>query len=253
MSKALPTGRNESSTYSEIFSRNIGAVTLDEQETLSKSNAIVLGCGGIGGIASEMLARAGVGELTVVDSDSFELSNLNRQLFSSFNNIGKKKAKEAERRIKRINPSIKFHSIVKKITEKNVSELIDGNQILVDGLDNALTRVIASRAAKDLSMHYVFGAAERTKGYSTVFTPHGISFEKLFSLPSNGKEINKMIVDRLANAQRCDAVLGVVANTIGCVEAMLSISVLLKKEFVTPPNLIHISTFDSIPLRVSPL
>ncbi|VVB73118.1 SAMP-activating enzyme E1 [uncultured archaeon] len=255
MARALPSGRKreEYDIYSMVFSRNIGAITRAEQEILSKSSAAVVGCGGIGGIASEMLARSGIGRLTVVDSDSFDISNLNRQLFSQERLVGKGKAKEAEKRLKSINPDLKIISRSDALTEKNAAKLIGGHDIVVDGLDNALGRVALSRAAKDLSLHYVFGAAERTKGYSTVFTPHGISFERMFNLPSNAKPLDKVITERLENAQRCDSVLGVVANMIGCVEAMQAVGVLLKKDFVQPPNLIHVSAFSKNPFVVGPL
>ena len=75
----------------------------------------------------------------------------------------------------------------------------------------------------------------------------------MFNLPSNGKNLDKGVVERLEKAQRCDAVLGVVANMVGCIEAMQAVSVLLNKEFIQPPNLIHVSAFEKIPFRVGPL
>jgi len=236
-----------------MFSRNIGAITQWEQEALAGSSAVVVGCGGIGGIASEMLVRSGIGRITVIDPDSFDISNLNRQLFSQEKLIGKGKAKEAEKRLKSINPDLRITAVSEQLTEKNAVKLIGSHDVVVDGLDNALGRVVLSRAAKDLSIPYAFGAAERTKGYSTVFTPHSISFERMFNLSSNGKTLDKTITERLERAQRCDSVLGVVANMVGCIEAMSAINVLLKKEFVQPLNLIHVSAFDKIPFRVGPL
>jgi molybdopterin/thiamine biosynthesis adenylyltransferase len=255
MARALPSGRRKQAydLYPMMFSRNIGAITQWEQEALAGSSAVVVGCGGIGGIASEMLVRSGIGRITIIDSDSFDISNLNRQLFSQEKLIGKGKAKEAEKRLKSINPNLRIIAVPEQLTETNAAKLISGHDIAVDGLDNALGRVALSRAAKDLSVPYVFGAAEKTKGYSTVFTPHGISFEKMFNLPSNGKVMDKAIIERLENAQRCDAVLGVVANMIGCIEAMQAVGVLLKKEFIQPPNFIHVSAFDKTPFRVGPL
>ena len=236
-----------------MFSRNIGAITQWEQEALAGSSAVIVGCGGIGGIASEMLVRSGIGRITVIDSDSFDISNLNRQLFSQEKLIGRGKAKEAGKRLKSINPGLKITACSGQLTEKNAAKLISGHDIAVDGLDNALGRVVLSRAAKDLSIPYVFGAAERTKGYSTVFTPHGASFERMFNLPSNGKDLDKAAVERLEKAQRCDAVLGVVANMVGCIEAMQAVGVLLNKEFIQPPDLIHISAFEKTPFRIGPL
>jgi len=193
-----------------MFSRNIGAITQWEQEALAGSSAVVVGCGGIGGVASEMLVRSGIGRIAVIDPDSFDISNLNRQLFSQKKLIGKSKAKEAEKRLKSINSLAKITAVSEPFTERNAMKLIGGHDITVDGLDNVLGRVVLSRAAKDLSIPYVFGAAERTKGYSTVFTPHGISFERMFNLPSNGKMLSKAITGRLE--KRRDATLCLVSS-----------------------------------------
>jgi len=253
MAKARSSGRKRHDIYPMMFSRNIGAITMWEQEELSGSSAVVVGCGGIGGIASEMLTRSGIGRITVVDPDAFDISNLNRQLFSQKKLVGRSKAKEAAKRLKSINPSLNVTAVSSQLTERNAAELIAGHEVVVDGLDNALGRVALSRAAKDLSIPYVFGAAERTKGYSTVFTPHGISFERMFNLPSNGKRLDGAVIGTLERAQRCDAVLGVVANMVGCIEAMQAVGVLLEREFIQPPDLIHVSAFERIPFRVGPL
>jgi len=161
--------------YPLLFSKNIGAITRDEQETLRNSHVLVAGCGGIGAITVELLARSGVGKLTVADGDSYEISNLNRQIFSTQEDIGKKKVEVAEKFIKKINSEIEFNAMTVNIEEKNVTQLMKGTNAVVDGLDNAFGRVIVSRAAKDFGSTYVFGACERVRGYSTVFSPKGES------------------------------------------------------------------------------
>ena len=84
----------------ERHSRNIPSLSIEEMEKLAESRVLVVGCGGLGGNIIEHLTRAGVGSLTVVDGDVFEESNLNRQLLSTSENLGQKKAAAAAERVK---------------------------------------------------------------------------------------------------------------------------------------------------------
>ena len=243
----------EYNIYPILFQKNIGAITLDEQELLRNSSAAVIGCGGIGGIAFELLVRSGIGRITVVDGDVFDISNINRQALCNYRNISKKKAAEAERFAKSINAEIEITAVNKNLDEKNAKQVLKGNKAVVDGLDNGLSRVILSRAAKELKIPYVFGACERTRGYTTVFSPSGITYEEVFNLPSEGKKITPGLNEQLAASQRCDSVLGAVSNLIGGLEAMQTICVLLGKEFVGAPQFIHVDAFGIDKIRIGKL
>jgi molybdopterin/thiamine biosynthesis adenylyltransferase len=243
----------EYNIYPILFQKNIGAVTLEEQELLRNSSVAVIGCGGIGGIAFELLVRSGIGKITVVDGDVFDISNINRQTLCNYKNIGKKKAAEAERFAKSINAEIEITAIGKNLDEKNAKQILKGNNAVVDGLDNGFARVIVSRTAKELKVPYIFGACERTRGYTTVFSPSGITYEDVFSLPSEGKRITPELKEQLAASQRCDSVLGAVSNLIGSLEAMQTICVLLGKEFVGAPQFIHVDAFGTNKLRIDKL
>lgn len=244
----------EYSLYKLITSRNIGALTEKEQDILFQSRVAVIGCGGLGGIAIDLLARAGVGNLTIADGDAFELSNLNRQIFSSYSVIGKKKVDVIKKRVLDISPSINVKTYDKFVdSEEAALKLLKGHDVVVDGLDNVLSRIYLSRAAKDLQIPYVFGAAEKTRGYSTIFLPKAQSYESIFMLPSNGKNIDKKMKERLEKAAGCYSILGITANIIGSIEAMQTISLLLNKPYVSAPDFIHVSLFDPVPFRVSPL
>ena len=240
--------------YNMSTLRNIGAITRKEQERLSASRVFVAGCGGLGGIAVDMLARAGVGEICFADGDVFEVTNLNRQIFSSYSVIGKKKVDVISKRLKDINPSIKLNPIGEFITsEESAARMLKGCDIVVDGLDNVISRIYVSRAAKDCGIPYVFGAAEKTRGYSTVFLPKAQSYESAFMLPSNGKRMDPKMKERLKNAAGCQSILGVTANVIGAVEAMQAINYILGKKFVSAPDFIHASFFDDVPFKVTTL
>jgi molybdopterin/thiamine biosynthesis adenylyltransferase len=90
--------------YAEFTTRNIGFVSAAEQEKLRQSCVFVCGTGGMGGAALMGLARAGIGRLIVADIDTFEISNLNRQLFAFTDTVGRPKAEAAADAVRRINP-----------------------------------------------------------------------------------------------------------------------------------------------------
>ncbi len=243
----------EYNIYPILFQKNIGAISREEQEVLGKSSVAIIGCGGIGGIAFELLVRSGIGKLTIVDGDTFDISNINRQILCNYKNIGKKKVKEAEKFAKSINAEIEITAIDRNLDEKNAKQILKGNKLVVDGLDNGLSRVILSRTAKELKIPYVFGACERTKGYTTVFTPADVSYEDIFDIPSKGKVLTEKLREQLLASQRCDAILGVVSNLIGNLETMQTLCVLLGKKFVEAPQFIHVDAFELDKLRIGRL
>ncbi|WP_242238245.1 ThiF family adenylyltransferase, partial [Bacillus cereus group sp. BfR-BA-01316] len=90
--------------YEESFTRNIGVISVEEQEKLKNSRVTVVGAGGVGGITLIQLARMGVGSLHVIDQDVFEASNINRQMLSSISKLGQRKAEVALEILQDINP-----------------------------------------------------------------------------------------------------------------------------------------------------
>ncbi|MBU1695979.1 MAG: ThiF family adenylyltransferase, partial [Proteobacteria bacterium] len=97
----------------ERYDRNFNTLSLEEQKTLGTSKVVVIGLGGLGGSVCEMLARVGIGHLTLIDGDVFEASNLNRQLLSEEHLIGFPKAQAAKNRVNAINSEV----IVKHLVE----------------------------------------------------------------------------------------------------------------------------------------
>lgn len=108
---------------------------------LKNSNVLVLGLGGVGGYVTESLVRSGVGNITIVDFDKIDLTNLNRQIIATQNNIGKLKTEEFKKRILAINPTINIKCINQFIDEKNI-EILFENKIdyLVDACDYLKTK-----------------------------------------------------------------------------------------------------------------
>ena len=107
-------------------------LTTEENNSLSSFKVCVIGCGGLGGYIIEMLSRLGIGQITAVDYDVFEETNLNRQILSSMSSLGKSKAIVAKERISNINPLVKIDPIIEKLTEENAVEILKGHDEIVD-------------------------------------------------------------------------------------------------------------------------
>ena len=123
-------------SLSERYIKNMNALSEAECLLLHDKHVCVVGCGGLGGYVISALARIGVGRIDVVDSDSFDETNLNRQLFSRESNLGQPKAKVIADEVGKINSDVKVNAMQVKLEEKNASEIIAGADVVVDCLDN---------------------------------------------------------------------------------------------------------------------
>jgi molybdopterin/thiamine biosynthesis adenylyltransferase len=144
------------------------------QRRLMESTALILGCGALGSVAADLLARAGVGHLVIVDRDFIELTNLQRQVLFDERDVaeGIPKAEAAKRKIARINSQVQVTAIVDDINHTNIERYAEGADILVDGLDNLETRYLANDFAVKTGRPYVYGAAVGTTGMAFPVLPH---------------------------------------------------------------------------------
>ncbi len=206
--------------YWEIASRQMSIVTKSQQNRFKDSKITVIGCGGIGGSVIEMLARMGVGKLTLVDKDAFDLSNLNRQLLSTTETLNIDKTEAGLNRVKKINPYVKVNAINEALTEKNAKKIIKDNDIVIDALDNLITRIILTRSTKEEEIPLIHGAIHGTQGEITVFDKTTPTYEEMFGLPSIGKELNEDVIKKVQSLTRgVPPVIGPVPNIIGNMEA----------------------------------
>ena len=229
--------------YWQMITRQMPLVDKSEQEKFRKAKIAVIGCGGIGGEAIEMLSRMGVGELILVDEDSFDWSNLNRQTLATAEEIGLAKSEVAKKKIEKINPYVKVKSFKEHVDISNIDEILDDADMVIDALDNLLTRVIVSRKARENKIPYIHGAIHGTLGQITVFLSNTKSYEEMFNLPSNGKELNEEVIDSLMNlTSGVPPAIGPTPNMIGCLEAMEAYKIVtgIGKVTVAP----KILTFD---------
>ncbi len=237
----------DDSRYWQIMTRQMPIVDKKDQEKFKNARIAVIGCGGIGGQTIEMLARMGVGELVLVDEDSFDWTNLNRQSLSETGNIGLSKSEVAKEKVEKINPYVKVKSFKTRLDMSNVDKIIQDTDIVIDALDNVLTRVIVSRKASQYRIPFIHGAIHGTLGQITVFLSNTKSYEEMFNLPSLGKELDEEVIEDLKNVTSgTPPAIGPTPNLIGCIEAMEAYKIItgIGKVIVAP----KILTFDLLDL-----
>lgn len=176
------------------YVRNENMLSPEENLRLRKFRVAVIGCGGLGGYLIEMLARLGIGHLTVVDGDVFEPSNLNRQLLSEPGNMGRSKALAAEDRVKQINPDVDVISIHQLLTEANAQDILRGNDLVCDALDNISSRKILQHAAAQLQIPMVYAAIAGWHAQVATIMPGDRLLEKLYPA-----DVNKGAETQLGN------------------------------------------------------
>ena len=190
----------------------------------------------------------GIGELVLVDKDAFDLSNLNRQTLACLNDLGLDKSSVAAEKVRLINPYVKVTTFNEHIDQTNIDKVIGDSDIVIDALDNVLTRVIVSRKAKEKNIPYIHGAIHGTMGQITVFMPNSEkTYEEMFNLPSLGKDLTGDVIDSLKNVTSgVPPVIGPTPNLIGCLEAFEAYKIItgIGKVTVSP----NILTFDLLDL-----
>lgn len=236
--------------YWELITRQMSVVTKSEQTRFKDAKIAVMGCGGIGGEVIEMLARMGVGKLSVVDNDCFDISNINRQVLSTFENLKLAKCDVAKERVRQINPYTEVTAFNENINEDTIAELTEGADIIVDALDNIKTRVIVSRYAKENNIPFIHGAIHGTMGQITSFDSTTPGYEELFNLPSKDKQLDEKVILELDNlASEKPPVIGPCANIVGCIEAMEAFKIItdigkvIKAPEILSFDLLDLSTF----------
>lgn len=144
------------------------------QRKLLASKVLVLGCGALGTVIANLLARAGVGHLVVADRDFIETTNLQRQVLFDEQDVADAipKAEAVRRKIEKINSQVKVTAVIDDINHKNIEKLAEGCDAIVDGVDNFETRFLANDCAVKLGIPYIYGGAVGTVGMTYAILPH---------------------------------------------------------------------------------
>jgi molybdopterin/thiamine biosynthesis adenylyltransferase len=192
------------------------------QVALARAHVVLVGCGGIGSPALQYLAAAGVGQLTLIDDDVVEASNLQRQTIFSTGDIGRGKADAAANWVRHFDLALEVRARQARIGAGNAGELIAGADVVLDGCDNFATRLAVSDACVKAGVPLTSAALGRFQGQVGNFAGH---------LP--GEPCYRCWVGDAFDAEDCDTcaadgVLGAMAGMVGCMGAMAAIRVLLE-------------------------
>jgi molybdopterin/thiamine biosynthesis adenylyltransferase len=197
----------------ERYSRHllIDEVGLDGQLKLLDAKVLLLGAGGLGSPAALYLAAAGVGTLGIVDNDVVDLSNLQRQVLHTTERVGVPKVDSAEETIKAINPDVDVIKHPVRLDASNVLEIMDGYDVVVDGLDNFPTRYLINDASVRKQIPVVSASILGFDGQLSVFKPYeGPCYRCLYPVPPPAE---------LAPSCGAAGVLGVLPGTMGLLQA----------------------------------
>ena len=209
------------------------------QTKLLSSRILLLGMGGLGSPAALYLAAAGVGTLGLVDFDTVELSNLQRQVIHTTDDLGKTKVQSAKETIRAINPDVNVQEHGERLSVDNVLEIISDYDLVVDGTDNFPTRFLLNDACVMKRKPIVYGAIFRFEGQVSVFAPdQGPCYRCLIPhLPPPGS------VPRCQEA----GVLGILPGIIGTLQATEAIKLIIG---VGKPLIGRLLLFDALDMEM---
>jgi molybdopterin-synthase adenylyltransferase len=157
------------------YSRHIllDDIGIEGQEKLLAARALVIGAGGLGSPAAYYLASAGIGRITLVDNDSVDLTNLQRQILHTTERVGQPKAQSGRQTLTQINPEIDIVALTERAEGERLNELVRQADVVLDCSDNFATRHAINRACVANKVPLVSGAAIRFDGQISVFDPRG--------------------------------------------------------------------------------
>lgn len=168
--------------YNIAFRRNLGFLSPQEQERLRNARVAVAGLGGTGGAQVHALARLGIGRFNLADPDTFELVNFNRQIGATMQTIGRRKTDVMFELVKSINPEADVRLFEEGISPVNISDVLDGVDVVVDSLDFYCfkERFLLYRNARERGI-WVLTSPPLGFGFTLLlFDPKGMSFEDYF-------------------------------------------------------------------------
>ena len=195
-------------------------VGLEGQLKLKAAHIVVVGAGGLGSPVLLYLAAAGIGELTLLDDDKVELSNLQRQVLYKVNHLGQDKVSAAGKVLSSLNNQIKINTVSAKLSADNAQQMFSGATLVVDCSDNFSTRYVVNKQCLALGIPLVSGAAIASEGQLMCFDfrqPQSPCYGCLFGKQPQQQTLN------CSNAGVLSPLLGV----IGSMQALLAVNIVL--------------------------
>jgi adenylyltransferase/sulfurtransferase len=219
----IPDARREPLSHAEIgrYSRHLllADVTLAGQERLKAAKVLIVGTGGLGAPLALYLAAAGVGTLGVVDFDTVDESNLQRQIIHSTRDVDRPKTASAKDRLRALNPYVRVVEHNVALTSANALDIIGGYDLVADGTDNYPTRYLINDACVFLGLPVVYGSVFQFEGQASVFwAGHGPCYRCLYPDPPPPG-----LVPNCAEG----GVLGVLPGIVGAIQAAEALKLLI--------------------------
>lgn len=226
IAQGLPLANaDEDADFFDRYSRHLRLSEIGEagQRRLEEARVVIVGAGGLGSPAAYYLAAAGVGTLVLADDDVVDRSNLQRQILHTDSRIGISKVESAAHALSALNPRTHIEGLTERVTSKNVENLLDGADVIMDGADNFPVRYLLNDACVKLQKPLVYGAVHRFEGQVSVFDAgrqRGVApcYRCLFPQPPPPE-----------SAPNCSeaGVLGVLPGVIGMLQATEALKLIL--------------------------
>jgi len=240
----LPEAANSTATLSKEevmrYSRHLimPEVGMNGQLKLKQAKVLCIGTGGLGAPLGLYLAAAGVGRIGLVDFDSVDLTNLQRQILFGTDDIGRPKIEAATDRLRNLNPDIQIDRFETRLTSENALEILQNYDIVVDGTDNFPTRYLVNDACVILGKPNVYGSIFRFEGQITIFgAPGGPCYRCLYPEPPPAG-----LVPSCAEG----GVLGVLPGIVGAIQAAETLKLIIGKG---EPLIGRLLLFDALAMR----
>jgi len=239
---AQATGKASALSKEEVlrYSRHLimPEVGMEGQLKLKQSKVLCIGTGGLGAPLGLYLAAAGVGRIGLVDFDSVDFTNLQRQVLFDTNDVGRPKIEAAAERLRNLNPEIRIDTFETRLTSENALDILKDYDIVVDGTDNFPTRYLVNDACVLLGKPNVYGSIFRFEGQITVFGyPGGPCYRCLYPEPPPPG-----LVPSCAEG----GVLGVLPGIVGTIQAAETLKLILGK---SEPLVGRLLLFDALAMR----
>jgi len=170
-------------SYEELFARNYGVLSEQEQDRLRKARILIVGCGGIGGTVALILARAGIEKFILVEFDAYDTTNINRQISCFADTLGRNKAEVIGEDILRINPHAQVEIYPRLLDHSEIAKLIPRVDVVFPAADDFAFSILVFREAKQQGKPALFVVPSGTWANVSIIMPDGPSIEKVEGIP----------------------------------------------------------------------
>jgi len=184
LQEPLENNSTDTPDYFTIFQRNIGFYTQAQQNVLKKSTVLIAGTGGVGSPCAEILVRMGIGRLILAEFDVFSISNVNRQIPATINNVGQHKAQVLAAHLKGIHPFSEIEVVAEGITVANVDQLVARSDIVISAVDSCMFMVLQQALKRNQKMGLT-ASPLIDKITMTAFPPNGYYFSDIYPFEVN--------------------------------------------------------------------